>query len=266
MSRLAVRTGLVAVAALTGLMLLSPVLVIVPMSFSESSFLSFPPKGFSSQWYEKFFSDASWRSSALSSLKIAVLVTISAVVLGTAAALGLVRGRMRVKAAVAGLVIAPLIVPYVIVGLAAYAAALKVGLTQTTLGFVLVHTALAVPYVTVNVAAALASYDRRLEQAAMSLGASPLSTFVRVTLPIIAPSVVAGALFAFVTSWDEVVVALFLAGPELTTLPVKMWSGVRVAIDPTVTAVSSLLLFFTITAFVALGVGRLIRNRRLKRS
>ncbi|WP_167760894.1 ABC transporter permease [Geodermatophilus sp. DF01_2] len=266
MSRLLVRGGLVTLAVLTGLVLIAPVLVIIPMSFSDSSFLEFPPTDWSFRWYENFFSDPSWRASTLSSLKIAVLVTITAVILGTAAAFGLVRGRLRAKAAVAGLVIAPLIVPYVIVGLAVYAAALQVGLTQTTLGFVLVHTALGVPFVTVNVAASLASFDQRLEQAAMSLGASPLTTFLRVTLPIIAPGVAAGALFAFITSWDEVVVSLFLSGPELTTLPVQMWSGVRVAIDPTVTAVSSLLLLFTITAFAALGVARLIRNRRLARS
>lgn len=266
MARALVRGALVTIAVLTGVVLIAPVLVIIPMSFSDSSFLTFPPTDWSFRWYENFFNDPSWRASALSSLRIAVLVTISAVVLGTAAAFGLIRGRIRAKAAIAGLVIAPLIVPYVIVGLAAYAAALQLGLTQTTLGFVLVHTALAVPYVAVNVAASLSSFDHRLEQAAMSLGASPLTTFLRVTLPIIAPGVAAGALFAFITSWDEVVVSLFLSGPELTTLPVRMWSGVRVQIDPTVTAVSSLLLLFTITAFAALGVARLIRNRRLARS
>jgi len=266
MARVLVRGGLVLLAVVTGLVLIAPVLVIIPMSFSDSSFLTFPPTEWSFRWYENFFNDPSWQSSALSSLRIAVLVTISAVVLGTAAAFGLVRGRVRAKAAIAGLVIAPLIVPYVIVGLAVYAAALELGLTQTTAGFVLVHTALAVPYVAVNVAASLSSFDHRLEQAAMSLGASPLTTFLRVTLPIISPGVAAGALFAFITSWDEVVVSLFLSGPELTTLPVQMWSGVRVQIDPTVTAVSSLLLLFTISAFAALGVARLIRKRRLARS
>jgi putative spermidine/putrescine transport system permease protein len=266
MGKVVVRGALWLLALATAITLIAPVLVIVPMSFSDSSYLAFPPEKFSTRWYANYFNDPTWREATANSAKIATLVTISAALLGTAAAMGLVRGQMKFKGLIAGLVVAPLVVPYVIVGLAVYAAALELGLTQTTLGFVLVHTALAVPYVTVNVAAALASYDRRLEQAAMNLGASPLSTFMRITLPIIAPSVAAGALFAFVTSWDEVVVSLFLSGPEVTTLPVKMWSGVRVSIDPTVTAVSSLLLLLTLTAFGLAGITRLFRSRRIARS
>lgn len=265
LTRRLTRAGLAVLAALTGLTLVLPVLVIVPMSFNDSSFLEFPPSSFSTRWFENFFVDPRWQDSLMDSLRVAVLVTICAVVLGTAAAMGLVRGRLRLKAVLSGLVIAPLVVPYVIVGLAFYAVALELGLTQTTLGLVLIHTAVAVPYVTINVAAGLASYDQRLEQAAMSLGANPFVTFIKVTLPIIAPSVVAGALFAFVTSWDEVVISLFLAGPELTTLPVQMWSGVRVQIDPTVTAVSTMLLLVTVSVFATGGLTQLIRSRRLAR-
>lgn len=265
MTRILTRVALSALAVLVGIMLLAPILVIIPMSFSDSSFLAFPPEKWSTRWYENFFNDPAWRESALASMRVALAVTVCAVILGTAAALGLVRGKLRFKGLIAGLVVAPLIVPYVIVGLAVYAVALELGLTETTLGFVLVHTALAVPYVVVNVAAALATYDHRLEQAAQSLGADPVTTFRTVTLPIIAPSVAAGALFAFITSWDEVVVSLFVSGPTMTTLPVKMWSGVRVQIDPTVAAVSSLLLLFTIAAFVLVGLGRLLNSRRLNR-
>src|SRR5690606_16979112 len=192
--------------------------------------------------------------------------TILSIVLGTAAALGLVRGRMPFKAAISGLVVAPLIVPYVIIGLSAYALALQLGLTETTLGFVLIHTAIAVPYVVINVTASLASFDRRLEQAALSLGAGPLSTFLRVTLPIIAPGIAAGAVFAFITSWDEVVISIFLSGPGMTTLPVRMWSGVRVQIDPTVAAVSTMLLLVTVAVFAAGGVSRLLLKLRLTRA
>lgn len=262
MGRVVTRTALAALAVVTGLLLVLPVLVVVPMSFSDSSFLAFPPEEWSLRWFRKYVEDPAWRASTIASLRIAVLVTLLSVVLGTAAALGLVRGRIPFKSGLTALVITPLVVPYVIVGLATYSVALELGLTETTLGFVLVHTALAVPYVTVNVAAALASFDRRLEQAALSLGASPIVTFGRVTLPLIAPSVAAGALFAFITSWDEVVVSLFLSGPDVTTLPVRMWSGVRVQIDPTVAAVSTMLLLITIAFFVAGGIGRLIRNRR----
>ncbi|WP_435742387.1 ABC transporter permease [Nocardioides sp. SYSU DS0663] len=265
MTRILTRLGLTVMAVLVGLMLLAPILVIVPMSFSDSAYLAFPVEDWSTRWYQNFFEDPSWRESTFASLRVAVLVTLCAVVLGTAAALGLVRGHVRWKNLIAGLVVAPLIVPYVIVGLAVYAVALEVGLTESTLGFVMVHTALAVPYVVVNVAAALATYDQSLEHASMSLGANPVTTFRLVTLPIIAPSVGAGALFAFITSWDEVVVSLFLSGPSMTTLPVQMWSGVRVQIDPTVAAVSSLLLLVTIATFILVGLARLINSRRLKR-
>ena len=265
MTRLITRACLVALAVVTGALLVLPVLIVVPTSFSDSAFLTFPPKEWSLRWFQNYFESPDWRASTIASLRVAVLVTLLSVVLGTAAALGLVRGRVRFKAAISGLVIAPLIVPYVIVGLAVYAVALDLGLTETTLGFVLVHTALAVPYVVVSVAAALASFDRRLEQAAMSLGASPSVTFLKVTLPLIAPSVASGALFSFITSWDEVVVSLFLSGPEVTTLPVRMWSGVRVQIDPTVAAISTMLLLITISVFAAGGVGRFLRNRRLTR-
>src|SRR5690606_5019081 len=227
-TRLLSRAALVLLGALTGLLLILPALVVVPMSLSDSPYLTFPPEGFSTRWFQRFLEDPAWQASTMASLRVAVLVTILSIVLGTAAALGLVRGRMPFKAAISGLVVAPLIVPYVIIGLSAYALALQLGLTETTLGFVLIHTAIAVPYVVINVTASLASFDRRLEQAALSLGAGPLSTFLRVTLPIIAPGIAAGAVFAFITSWDEVVISIFLSGPGMTTLPVRMWSGVRV--------------------------------------
>ncbi|MFO7399289.1 MAG: ABC transporter permease [Actinomycetales bacterium] len=265
-TRLLTRAALIALAVFTGLVLVLPVLIVALMSFSDSPYLTFPPKGWSLRWFENFFQDPDWLASAAASLRVACLVTVLSVVLGTTAALGLVRGRLPLKPVISGLVIAPLIVPYVIVGLAAYAVALEVGVTETTVGFVLVHTALAVPYVVVNVAAALASFDHRLEQAAMSLGASPVVAFLRVTLPIIAPSVAAGALFSFITSWDEVVVSIFLSGPDITTLPVRMWSGVRVRIDPTVAAVSAMLLTLTISFFAAGAAGRFLRNRRLARA
>ncbi len=266
MTRLLSRAALVLLGALTGLLLILPALVVVPMSLSDSPYLTFPPEGFSTRWFQRFLEDPAWQASTMASLRVAVLVTILSIVLGTAAALGLVRGRMPFKAAISGLVVAPLIVPYVIIGLSAYALALQLGLTETTLGFVLIHTAIAVPYVVINVTASLASFDRRLEQAALSLGAGPLSTFLRVTLPIIAPGIAAGAVFAFITSWDEVVISIFLSGPGMTTLPVRMWSGVRVQIDPTVAAVSTMLLLVTVAVFAAGGVSRLLLKLRLTRA
>lgn len=260
MTRILTRVSLVLLAVVTGIYLLLPVLIVVPMSFSDSSFLNFPPEGFSMRWYEALADDPAWISSALSSLKVALLSSICAVVLGVLAALALVRGSIPFRNTVSAVLLAPLIVPYVIVGLSVYISFLKLGLTETTLGFVLVHTALAVPYVTINVATGLIGVDRRLEMASMNLGAGPVSTFFRITLPLILPSVLAGALFAFITSWDEVVTAIFLSGPELTTLPVKMWSGIRVQIDPSVAAISSLSLFVILAAFSATGLARLIQK------
>lgn len=259
MTRLLTRAALIVVAAVTIAYLLMPVLVVIPMSFSDSAFLQFPPKAFSTRWYEQLINDPTWIESALVSLRVAVLSTICAVVLGVLAAMGLVRGKYPFRGALTALLLAPVIVPYVIVGLAVYIVFLKMGLTETTLGFVLVHTALAVPYVIINVASGLVSFDRGLELAAQSLGSGPISTFFRITFPNIAASVFAGALFAFITSWDEVVSAIFLSGPEMTTLPVRIWSGVKVSVDPTVAAISGLTLFVIIGSFLLFGAMKLIR-------
>ena len=266
MTRNLTRAGLIVLAFIVGVYLLMPMLIVVPISFSDSSFLGFPPENFSLRWYEVFFSDPSWISATLASLRVALLSATCAVVLGVLGALALVRGRFPFRHSTIVVILAPLIVPYVIVGLAVYIAFLRFGLTETTLGFVIVHTALAVPYVLINVAAGLTSVDRRLEMAAMNLGASPTSTFFRITLPIVAPSVLSGALFAFVISWDEVVTAIFISGPGLTTLPVKMWSGIRVQVDPTVAAVSSLVLSVIFLSFLTLFAAGLARNLVRRRS
>lgn len=266
MTKILTRAGLVTLAAVVGVYLVLPVLIVVPMSFSDSSFLSFPPGEMSLRWFRNILDDPVWIDSALASLNVALLSSVCAVVLGVLAALALVRGSLPFRNTIMAVLLAPLIVPYVIVGLAVYIAFLELGLTQTTLGFVLVHTCLAVPYVVINVVAGLVSVDRRLEMAAMSLGAGPVTTFFKVTLPLILPSVLAGGLFAFFISWDEVVTAIFLSGPEMTTLPVQMWSGIRVQIDPTVAALSTLVLIVIFGSFIVLGLTRLIRQVARRRT
>jgi len=266
MTKILTRGGLAALAVLIGVYLILPVVIVVPMSFSDSSFLSFPPGETSLRWFRNILDDPVWLESAATSLRVAVLTAVCSVVLGTLAALALVRGRLPFRNAITAVLLAPVIVPYVIVGLAAYIAFLQLGLTETTLGFVLVHTCLAVPYVVINVTAGLVSVDRRLEMAAMSLGAGPVTTFFTVTLPLILPSVLSGALFAFFISWDEVVTAIFLSGPEMTTLPVQMWSGVRVRIDPTVAAISTLVLLVVFGSFLVLGLTRLVRRLGRRRA
>ena len=265
MTKILTRTALVLLAVVMAAYLLMPIMVIVPMAFSESAFLSFPPQGFTMRWFERLVNDETWIYSALNSLIVAILSTVCSVVLGTLAALAVSRGRFPMRGGVMAILLSPIIVPFVIVGLATYISFLSLGLTQTIIGFVLVHTALGVPYVLINVVAALSSVDRRLEMAAMNLGANPLSTFFRVTLPLILPGMLAGGLFAFITSWDEVVVAIFLSGPEITTLPVKMWSGIRVQVDPTIAAISTVSLLIILAVFAGNGLAKLLtgwRNRR----
>jgi putative spermidine/putrescine transport system permease protein len=241
---------------LTVVYLIAPILVIIPMSFTESRILSFPPQGFTLEWYAALFTDRQWSAALANSAQVAVLTTILATVLGTLAALALTRGRFRGRSVVNGLVLAPLVVPVVIVAIGMFAFFARWRLGGSLAGLVLAHTALAVPFVVVSVSASLRTMDRNLELAAANLGASPAVAFRRVTLPIILPGVIAGAIFAFITSWDEVVVAIFLTSARFRTLPVEMWEQVRQAVDPTVAAVATLLLVVTTVLLLILLVVR----------
>jgi putative spermidine/putrescine transport system permease protein len=245
-----------ALGLLTILYLIAPTLVIVPMSFTEARILSFPPEGFSLEWYGQMFSDRQWASALANSAQVAVLTATLSVVLGTLAALALARGRFRGRTVVNGLVLAPLIVPIVIIGIGMFSLFVRWRISGSLVGLVLAHTALAVPFVVVSVTASLRTMDRNLELAAANLGATPRQTFQRVTLPIIVPGVIAGAIFAFITSWDEVVVSIFLTSARFRTLPVEMWEQVRTAVDPTVAAVATTLLVVTTVLLVILLVAR----------
>jgi len=247
------------VGALVAAWLVVPILIVLPLSFTGEASFEFPPDSWSMRWYDNLFSDPQWRDSLVTSFQVALLVVLFATVLGTMCALGLDRGRIPGKMIVQALILSPMIIPLVIIAVGLYAVFLPWQLVGTTQGFVLAHTALAVPFVVVSVTTSLRGFDRTLEQAAASLGASPLTTFFRVTLPIIAPGVFAGAVLAFVTSFDEVVVALFLADPELRTVPVQMFDTLQ-DVDPTVTAASTLVLTAT-TLVVLLAV---VFNRDLR--
>ncbi len=252
---------LAAAAILVAVFLILPVLVIVPVSFSAGSFLSFPPPGFSTQWYERLFSRPEWLDSAWRSIWIAGVVTLVSTVLGTLGAFGLVRGRFRGQRIVLAFVLSPLIIPGVIVAIAIYFFYAQFRLTGSALAIALAHTTLAVPFVVVNVAASLHGFDRRLEMAAQNLGAGTLATFWLVTLPIIRPGIAAGALFAFISSFDELIVALFIAGPRQVTLPLRMWEGMRSSLEPTLAAVSVL----AVTVSVALFFSSSMLQRRARR-
>ncbi|HTI17803.1 MAG TPA: ABC transporter permease, partial [Trinickia sp.] len=220
-------------AVLTLLYLVLPVLAIVPLSFSSSSFLVYPIPSWSLRWYENLVTSTEWRMAAKNSFIVAPSATIVATVLGTLAALGLAKADFRGKALLMAVLISPMIVPVIVVGVGMYLFFAPLGLANTYVGLIFAHAALGVPFVVTTVGATLQNFDGNLVRASLSLGVNPTRTFFRVTLPVIAPGVISGALFAFATSFDEVVVTLFLAGAEQTTLPRQMFTGIRENITPT---------------------------------
>ena len=240
------------ICALVLLFLIVPVLVIVPLSFNSGSFLVYPLQGVSLRWYEALFSSADWMRSLKNSMLIAPAATALAMIFGTLAAIGLTRGEFRGKSLVMTLLISPMVVPVVIVGVASYLFFAPLGMGNSYLSLILVHAVLGVPFVIITVSATLQGFNHNLVRAAASLGASPLTTFFRVTLPLIAPGVISGALFAFATSFDEVVVTLFLAGPEQITLPRQMFSGIRENLSPTIAAAATLLIAFSVALLLTL--------------
>lgn len=247
---------------LVAVWLVAPTFVVVPMSFNEKKSLAFPPDGFSWQWYENFFTNPDWSSSLVSSLKVATVTAIFATVLGTLAAFGLDRMKSRASGFLRALLITPMVVPGVVLAVGIYAVYLDAHLVGTMTGFVLAHTMLAVPFVIIAVSASLEVFDKRLEIAATSLGASRLVAFRTITLPLIAPGILSGLLFAFVTSFDEIIVALFITSPYLKTLPVQIFSSITRDADPTVAAVGTLLF---ITTSLLIGAGLIIGSRQGKR-
>ncbi len=227
------------------LFLLLPILVIVPLSFSASSFLAYPMPGWSLQWYQNLFTSDDWARAARNSFIVAPAATLIATVLGTLTAVGLARTQFPGKGLLMSVLIAPMVVPIVVVGVACYLFFARIGLADTYVGLIVVHAALGAPFVVTTVLATLQGFNHNLVRASLSLGAGPVETFWRVTLPVIAPGVISGALFAFATSFDEVVVTLFIAGPQQVTLPRQMFTGIRENINPTIAAVATLLTIFT---------------------
>jgi putative spermidine/putrescine transport system permease protein len=250
------RLLLLALGAATVTFLVAPMLVVIPMSFTSARILSWPPEGFSFQWYQEMVTDQQWSRGFINSAQVAVLTSLLATVLGTLAALGMVRGTFPGKNVANALMLSPLIVPVIIIALGFFSFFARFKLNGSLPGLVLAHTALAVPFVIVNVGTVLRTMDRNLELAAASLGASPLRTFWRITFPIALPGIFAGALFAFITSWDEVVVSIFLTSTRFRTLPAEMWEQVRQVVDPTVAAVATTVMLVTTTLLVLVFVVR----------
>ncbi len=257
-------TGLLYITSVAVLIfLLAPILAIVPLSVNESRFLTYPMTGFSWRWYADLGLDPRWGKALVNSAIIGVASTVLSMVLGTLAAIGLNRARFPGHGIVTAIVLSPMIVPVVISAVGFYLFYAPLGLTGTYLGLILGHTALAVPFVVVTVSATLAGFDHGLMRAAANLGASPLTAFRRVMMPLIAPGLAAGALFAFATSLDEVVMVLMVAGPDQRTLPREMFSGIRENISPTITAIATILILLAVALLATLEALRR-RGERLK--
>ncbi|MPZ11795.1 MAG: ABC transporter permease subunit [Kiloniellaceae bacterium] len=250
--------------------LIAPILVVIPLSFNSVPFftftpemLSFDPAGYSLRWYRDFLNNPQWIHSLQNSFIIAIASTILSTTLGTLAALGLSRPYTPYKSVIMGILISPMIVPLIISATGMFFFYTSIGLAQTHLGIILAHTALGTPFVVITVTATLVGFDQSLIRAAQNLGAAPTTVFFRVIMPLILPGVISGGLFAFITSFDEVVVVLFLADFDQRTIPLQMFSGLREQISPTILAVATLLVLISVLLLTTLELLRR-RSERLR--
>ena len=260
-------------------LLMAPILVIIPLSFNAEPYFTFSegmvrldPEAYSLRWYEDVlgFGEGTganrgheWAFSARNSILIAIFATLIATTIGTLAAVGLSRPQMPFRRPIMALLISPLIVPIIITAAGMFFFYSSVGLAYTHLGVVLAHAAIGTPFVVITVTATLVGFDETLIRASSSLGAQPLRTFFKIILPLITPGIVSGALFAFITSFDEVVLIYFLADADQKTIPIQMWSGLRQQISPSILAVATLLITFSVVLLVAVELLRR-RSERLR--
>ncbi len=255
------------ICALIFFFLIAPIFVIMPLSFNAEPYFTYPMPGYSLRWYDVIFGDSPqsilWQRAIKNSVIIGIAATLLATALGTLAALGLSRANFPLKGVVMAVLISPIVVPIVITAVGMFYFYAQIGLASTIPGIILAHTALGVPFVVITVTATLVGFNQNLVRAGSSLGAGPARVFFKVTLPLILPGVVSGALFAFATSWDELVVVLFLASAEEHTIPRPMWSGIRELIDPTIAAAATLLIFLSILLMVTMEILRR-RSERLR--
>ncbi|MEN8893168.1 ABC transporter permease [Planktotalea arctica] len=245
--------------------LITPIIVIIPLSFNAQDFftftpemLRFDPEGYSLKHYRDFFTNSEWTNAVWNSLRIAPVATLFSVSLGTLAAIGLSQSHVPGKRAIMAILISPMIVPLIISATGMYFFYSKIGIVGTYWGVVLAHSALGIPFVIITVTATLVGFDNSLTRAAANMGANPVTTFFKIQMPLILPGVVSGGLFAFITSFDEVVVVLFIGSAELQTLPWQMFTGLREQISPTILAAATVLVGISI---VLLTVVEMLRRR-----
>jgi ABC-type spermidine/putrescine transport system permease subunit II len=252
--------------SLVCIFLLAPIAVLVPLSFDTSIVPSLPPRTWSLGQYEAFFSSSRWIDAIWVSVRVGIGAMVLSVVLGTLASFALVRGRFRGKEAGGMIMMAPRFVPVIIIALAFYALFARLGIVGTELGLILAHTIICTPYVIIIVSATLRGIDRRLEQASMSLGMPPIGTSGRITLPLIGSSLASAGLIAFMVSFDEVVVAIFISGTRATTLPKRMWDSLVFEMEPMLPAISTIILLATLLVFVLLILARFAATRLATRT
>ena len=245
--------------------LMAPIVVLIPLSFNAEPYftftpgmLSFDPDAFSIRWYQDIINNPQWIHSMKNSVIVGFFATLLATSFGILASWGLSRPETPFRVPLMGMLISPMIIPLIISAAGMFFFYSKIGLAQTYPGLILAHTALGIPFVVITVTATLIGFDQNLIRASQSLGANTITTFRKVVMPLILPGVISGALFAFVTSFDEVVVVLFLAGFEQRTIPRQMWAGIREQISPTILAVATILITFSV---ILLATVELLRRR-----
>ncbi|OIS93673.1 ABC transporter permease [Brucella cytisi] len=230
--------------------LIIPCLIVIPMSFSDSQYLEFPPRAWSLRWYEAFFSSPEWRQSTVVSFKVAGATTVLATILGTLASYGLFKSTSIFSSIIRSFLILPMMVPLIFVAIGVFFVFARLGLNNTLTGLILAHSTLAIPFVMIAVTNGLKGFDIQQERAARSLGASPVWAFFTVTMPQIRISIFSGMLFAFITSFDEVIVSIFVSSGANSTLTKRMFANIRDQVDPTVAAISSMLVVASIVILV----------------
>ncbi|MBW3095831.1 ABC transporter permease [Pseudohoeflea coraliihabitans] len=250
------RWVLLAIVIAVSAFLLLPIIFIATLSFGSSQWLIFPPPSWTTRWYGELFADPRWLAAAFNSLKIGLIVTVLSVLIGLAASFSLVRGKFRGRETLKALFLTPMILPVVVLAVALYAFFLRLGINGTVTGFVIAHLLVALPFSILALTNALEGFDKSVEDAAVLCGAHPLEAKLRVTLPAIAPGLFSAAIFSFLTSWDEVVLAIFMASPTLQTLPVRIWSTLRQDLTPVIASASTVLVAVTIILMLLVALVR----------
>ncbi len=243
--------------ALALFFLMLPNFMVFPFSISPTSQMEFPPRGFSWQWYEKYFTQPGWLKATWISFYVAILTTIISVAMGSLAAYGLVRGTFAGKRLINALILFPIIIPTLLTAVAIFKLYSDLRLTGTIFGFVIGHSVLAIPFVITIMTATMRGIDPAIENAARNLGASRLKTVWRVTFPLARQGMMSAALFSFLVSFDELLIAVFISSPTVFTLPKKLWEGIRLELDPSLAAVSSILVVVSIIILALAGLAKL---------